>query len=311
MKFLKNTYVYLALFPLILGKTTQVFAQQDVQLSQYMFNTIAFNPAYAGSADLFNATALYRAQWTGFKGSPNTQVITANSPLKNKKLAMGGSLFNDDIGSAHSYGLSVDFAYRILFRNSQLAFGTKVGFEVFQGNFTEVIINDPNDQSFASNVNKFLPNVGFGAYYYGERFYVGLSAPKLVTNKIYDQLPGTISRGKQSISTYLTGGYVFYFNKWLAFKPSVLFKFVENAPASIDINANFLFIDRLWVGALYRPGVAWGVMLQVNITQRFRFGYSLDMSTQEIQSYNNGTHEFMLSYDFVPKKLKFTSPRYF
>ena len=173
-------------------------------------------------------------------------------------------------------------------------------------------IIDRNDPAFGQNVTgKFLPNVGFGVYYYGENFYVGLSTPKLISNTIYDEVPGTVSNGKQRVNTYLTAGYVFTLSSSVKFKPAVLFKFVKNAPGQVDINFNFLFVDRFWIGALYRPGAAWGVMLQFQITEQLRFGYSLDISTKELQTYNNGTHEFMLSYDFGYNRTKIKSPRYF
>ena len=294
----------------ILGKN--VLAQQDAQLSQYMFNSLSFNPAYAGSAEVFNVSALYRAQWVNFEGAPKTQVLTGNSPLRNKKLAVGGNIYSDAIGYSQTFGVYGDFAYRILFEKTQLSFGVKAGFDIFQSEYTRLKITDPGDPNFQQDVKgKFLPNVGFGAYYYSDKYYVGLSSPKLVTSSYTITDSGASSKNKQERTVYLTGGYVLHLSDFVVFKPAVLFKFVARAPAQIDLNANFLFVERFWIGLMYRPGAAWGGMLQFQITQKLRFGYSLDFATTDLQKYNSGTHEFMLSYDFNNFKKRITSPRYF
>ena len=289
-----------------------VNGQQDAQLSQYMFNSLAFNPAYAGSAEIFNASALYRAQWVNFEGAPETQVITANSPLKNKKLAVGGSIYNDAIGYSKTFGIYGDFAYRILFETTQLSFGVNAGFDIFQSRYTKLKVTDPNDPNFGQDIKgRFLPNVGFGMYYYSDKYYVGLSAPKLITSSYTKNENGSPTKNKQVITTYLTGGYVFHLSDIIVFKPAILFKFVSSAPAQIDLNANFLFVERFWIGLMYRPGAAWGGMMQFQASQKLRFGYSLDFATTDLQKYNSGTHEFMVSYDFSNFKKRITSPRYF
>ena len=297
---------------LFIGINKRASAQQDAQLSQYMFNTLAFNPAYAGSAELFSVSALYRAQWVNFEGAPRTQILTGNSPLRNKKLAVGGSIYNDAIGYSQTFGVYGDFAYRILFQKTQLSFGAKAGFDIFQSEYTKLNTTDPGDPKFEQDVKgKFLPNVGFGVYYYSDKYYVGLSSPKLVTSSYTKTDNGAASKNKQERTVYLTGGYVFHLSEFVVFKPAVLFKFVSRSPAQIDLNVNFLFVERFWIGIMYRPGAAWGGMMQFLITEKLRFGYSLDFATTDLQRYNSGTHEFMLSYDFNNFKKRITSPRYF
>lgn len=311
---MNNKYLFISLLIVMMsGKNiSSVFAQQDAQFSQYMFNTMAFNPGYAGSADLLNASILYRAQWVGFEGAPQTQTLTANTPLKNKSLAIGGNLYNDVIGPEQRFGFYGTFAYRILFRKSKLSFGVNAGFDVFQGKFSSLDLIDNNDEAFINDVKgKFMPNAGFGVYYYSKTFYVGLSSPKLIQNTIYEAVDGTPTNGKQLISYYFTAGYVFPINRDVMFKPAILFKFTKNAPAQLDVNLNFLFVEKFWVGLMYRPTSAWGLLLQYQINDQLRFGYSLDLSTYELQIYNNGTHEFMLSYDFGYNRTKIRSPRYF
>jgi type IX secretion system PorP/SprF family membrane protein len=315
MKMSRN-YIYRTLcflgFLIGLGYSSNLHAQQDAQFSQYMFNTMAFNPAYAGRAGLLNASLLYRAQWVGFEGAPQTQTLTANTPLKNKSLAIGGSLYNDVLGPEQRFGFYGAFAYRIIFPKSKLSFGVNAGFDVFQGKFTDLDIIDQNDQAFQENIKgKFMPNVGFGVYYFSDKYYVGLSSPKLIQNTIYEPVEGTPSNGKQLMSFYFTAGYVFKINRDVKFKPALLFKFTQNAPAQLDVNLNFLFIDKFWLGAMYRPNSAYGFLFEYQINDQLRFGYSLDISTYELSLYNNGTHEFMLSYDFGYNRTKIRSPRYF
>lgn len=307
-------HIAIAIFSFILSWSplSSLFGQQDAQFSQYMFNTLAFNPAYAGSAELLNASALFRAQWVGFEGAPETQTLTGHTALRNRSLAVGGQLFNDVLGPEQRFGFYGSFAYRILFRKSKLSFGTQVGFDVFQGKFTQLDIIDQNDQAFVADVKgKFMPNVGFGVFWYSKKYYVGLSAPKLIENTIYEAVDGTPVNGKQFISYYFTAGYVFTLNRDVKFKPALLFKFTKNAPAQLDVNLNFLFVERFWIGAMYRHDAAWGILLQYQINDQLRFGYSLDFSTYELQVYNNGTHEIMISYDFGYNRTKIRSPRYF
>lgn len=309
-----NKYTIICLLSLVfsLGSTSFVSAQQDAQFSQYMFNTMAFNPGYTGRADLLTVSALYRAQWVGFEGAPQTQTLTANTALKNRSLAVGGYLYNDVIGPEQRFGFYGTFAYRIIFPKSKLSFGLSAGFDIFQGRFSQLDLIDNNDQAFIADVKgKFMPNVGFGIFYFSKKFYVGLSTPKLIQNSIYEAVDGTPTNGKQLISYYFTAGYVFQINRDVKFKPAILFKFTQNAPAQLDVNLNFLFLDKFWIGAMYRYKAAWGVLLQYQINDQLRFGYSLDFSTYELQIYNNGTHEFMLSYDFGYNRTKIRSPRYF
>jgi type IX secretion system PorP/SprF family membrane protein len=313
---MSNNKIYRALY--LLGFVTSLLyattikAQQDAQFSQYMFNTMAFNPAYAGSAELLNASLLYRSQWVGFDGAPQTQTFTANTALKNRSLAVGGSIYNDVLGPEHRFGLYGDFAYRIIFPKSKLSFGLSAGFEIFNGNFTSLDIIDQNDLAFAQNVTgKFLPNAGFGVYYYSKKYYIGFSTPKLIQNTIYEAVDGTPTAGKQEINYYFTAGYVFTLNRDIKFKPAFLFKFTRNAPAQLDLNMNFLFIEKFWIGVMFRPNDAYGFLFQYQINDQLRFGYSIDISTYELAIYNNGTHEFMLSYDFGYNRTKIRSPRYF
>jgi type IX secretion system PorP/SprF family membrane protein len=286
-------------------------AQQDPMYSQYMFNTLAFNPGYAGSADVFTIMALSRHQWVGFEGAPATQTFTLHSPLRKQDLALGFSAINDKIGPARQTSAYADFAYRIRTgEGTRLAFGLKGGVNMYQtdlASLTSVEV-DPANVSIRSQL---LPNFGFGLYWHAQRYYVGLSVPKLLTNEIDAVEGAALVTATEARHYFLIAGYVFDLDRDLKFKPSIMFRTVEGAPLSLDINANFLLRERIWFGALYRLGNAFGVMGQYLINDQLRAGYAFDLTTTRIGAYNAGTHEIMLSYDLRFIKGRTISPRYF
>lgn len=288
-------------------------AQQDPMFAQYMFNTLSINPAYAGSQEALSIRAISRHQWTGFDGAPNTQTLTLHSPVWHESLCVGGSITRDEHGPVEQYNINVDLAYRIFFNNSKLSFGLKGGVNLFQGKFTELNPLDPDDVVFQSDVsNQAKPNFGFGMMYYSDRFYVGLSAPKLLNTEWFsvDSLENIITDGQRQ-HYFFTAGYVFDINNYIKFKPSVLVKAVQGAPISADITANFLFYEKFWVGAMYRYNDAAGLLLQYHITDAFTAGYVYEYSLTPLSNYNNGTHEIMLGYDIGKKGQGLRSPRYF
>ncbi|MCB9165242.1 MAG: type IX secretion system membrane protein PorP/SprF [Flavobacteriales bacterium] len=288
------------------------FAQQDPLFSQYMFNTLAFNPGYAGSADVFTVMALSRHQWVGFDGAPTTQTFLAHTPLKNESIALGLSAINDRIGPARQTSAYADFAYRIRTgTDTRLAFGLKGGVNMYQADLaslTRVVENDPANVNIQS---RMLPNFGFGLFWHAPRYYVGLSAPKLMENDLNDVSGGTVTPAKEARHYFLMAGYVMDISKDIKFKPSFLFRTVEGAPFSLDLNANFLLRERIWFGAMYRLGNSFGVMGQYQINDQLRAGYAFDLTTTAIGAYNAGTHEVMLSYDFRFLRGRTISPRYF
>ncbi len=286
-------------------------AQQDPLYSQYMFNTLAFNPAYAGSADVFTVMALSRHQWVGFEGAPATQTVLAHSPLKAENLALGFSAINDKIGPSHQTSAYGDFAYRVRTgTDTRLSFGLKGGVNIYQADLASLtsVEVDPAKVNVSSQL---LPNFGFGLYWHSPRYYLGASAPKLLENKL-DAVNGTVvTTTSEARHYFLIGGYVFDLSRDIKFKPSFMFRAVEGAPFSLDVNANFLLRERIWFGAMYRLGNAFGAMGQYQVNDQFRIGYAFDLTTTRIGAYNAGTHEIMLSYDFRFVKGRTISPRYF
>lgn len=284
-------------------------AQQDPMYSQYMFNTLAFNPAYAGSADCFTAMALGRQQWVGFKGAPSTQTLSLHSPLPGQKLSLGGTLIHDVAGPARQSSAFVDLAYRIRTgADTRLSFGLMGGINFFQADLASLSTVQTETQN-ANISGKVLPNFGFGLYWHSPRYYIGASAPKLLENTIGND--GRVVTNKEFRHYFLMGGYVVDISQDLKFKPSFLLRAVEGAPLSLDLNASFLLRERVWFGAMYRIGNGLGVMAQYQFNDQLRAGYAFDLTTTRIGAYNAGTHEIMLSYDFRFNKGRTISPRYF
>jgi type IX secretion system PorP/SprF family membrane protein len=286
-------------------------AQQDPLYSQYMFNTLAFNPAYAGSANVFTTMLLSRHQWVGFEGAPTTQTLSAHSPLPLEAMAMGGNIIHDRTGPATQTGAFVDLAYRIRTgADTKLSFGLKGGANVYQADVASLLTVDP-DPASKSISGRLMPNFGFGLYWHGPRYYVGLSAPKLLANDLADATSGTVVVSREARHYFLMGGYVMDLGEDLKFKPSFMMRAVEGAPLSMDLNANFLLRERIWLGVMYRLGTAFGVMAQFQLTDQFRAGYAFDATTTRIGAYNAGTHELMIGFDLNFSKGRTISPRYF
>ena len=286
-------------------------AQQDPLFSQYMFNMLAVNPAYAGSADVFTVMALSRHQWVGFAGAPSTQTVLAHTPLKKQNMALGFSVLNDKIGPTRQTGVYGDYAYRIRTgASTRLAFGLKGGINVYQADLAALTSVDPDN----ANVNvkgQAMPNFGFGMFWQSDRYYAGISVPKLLENSIDVVDQAGLVTDPEVRHYFLTGGYVMDLDRAVKFKPSFLLRMVNGAPLSLDVNANFLLRERIWLGAMYRVGNAFGVLGQYQVNDQFRVGYAFDLTTTKLGAYNAGTHEIMLNYDLRFFTGRTVSPRFF
>ncbi len=291
-------------------------AQHEPMFTQYMFNETFINPAYAGSHEGPAITGLYRDQWVGIPGSPKTQTVSFHSPVMKKKLGLGLSMMNESIGVSDQFMLNVDFAYRILMPNSVLSFGAKGGFVNDQENLTKVETTVGGDNQFSADIKKyFMPNAGFGIYYYyKKKFYAGFSIPRLLENKIDPSQSHSVDvnvGNPQIWHYYFATGYVCQMAQNVKFKPSIMVKAVANAPVEIDGNVNFLFNEFLWLGAAYRTGDAVAAMIGFQISKQLRVSYSYDYSISNLQRYNSGSHEISFGYDFNSLKHRVVSPRYF
>jgi type IX secretion system PorP/SprF family membrane protein len=295
-----------------------VEAQQDAMYTHYAYNTLAVNPAYAGSRDALTITGLHRSQWVGFDGAPVTQTLTLHSPFMNDKIGLGMSVVNDKIGPMNVTSFYADFAYRIKVSDKgRLSLGLKGGANLVQGNLSSLELEDQNDVTFSQNIqSSFLPNFGFGAYYTNEKFYVGISTPKLLENDFKNNINTSTSQlSKEERHYFLIAGAVFNIKDGgkIKFRPTTFIKVTEAAPIQGDVSGMFIFQDKFEVGAMYRTGDAAGILLGYNFTPQMRFGYAYDFSfTNRTLTYNGGSHEVMLRYDFIyADKGRIRSPRYF
>jgi len=286
-------------------------AQQDPIYTQYMFNTLAYNPAYAGSRDVLSLMALSRHQWVGFEGAPSTQTFTAHSPVGNN-VGLGFTLLHDKLDPIKQTGVYFDYAYRLKINsNSRLSLGIKGGFNFYKNDLSTLSTADDPALN-GTDYSKFLPNFGFGIYYYTNTFYLGASIPKLLENKLNnDEIEISGESGKETRHYFLTSGFVTNLGPEIKLKPSILARFNQAAPVSMDINLNFLFKEKLWFGGFYRINNSLGAIVQYQINQQFKIGYGYDMTTNELSNYNSGTHEIMLLYEFNFIKEKIQHPRHF
>jgi type IX secretion system PorP/SprF family membrane protein len=295
---------------LILSSSLISFGQRDPMYTQYIFNMQTINPAYAGTWQSLGFIALSRIQWVSIKDAPRTQTFSVQTPFKTEKVGLGFNIVHDKIGMEDRLLVNFDYSYRLsLSAASSLRFGIKGGFTNYSnplGLYTTYTPGDPNFQGYIDN--KFMPNVGVGAFLYSNRYYLGLSVPKLVEAR-FKNTEDEYTTLSELREMYLSGGLVFDLSTNIKFKPTFLFKYAQHSPMQYDLSANFLFSEKLWLGAMYRSGDAIGVIAQWIVQNRFRIGYSADFSTTQISRYSGGIHEIMVSYEIDWKK--FISPRYF
>jgi type IX secretion system PorP/SprF family membrane protein len=292
-----------------------VKAQIEPVFTQYMYNETFINPAYVGSHDDISATLLYRKQWVGIDGAPETQTFSIHAPIDDRRLGVGFSVINETIGVSHEQGFYGSFAYRILYPHSALAFGVTGGFVNDEELYTQLQIITQGDHQFTNDVTKmFMPNAGFGMYYYSDRFYAGLSIPRLLENNIVPSEVGYVVTNMGDLKIwhyYLTSGYVLDLNDELKLEPTIMAQVVENAPVQLDVDANLLFSEFLWVGAGYRTGDAVSALIGLQLSKQLRIGFSYDYTLTDLQKYNTGTYEFTLRYDVNYHKNSINSTRYF
>lgn len=287
-------------------------AQQDAQFTQYMYNTISINPAYAGSRGVLSVFGLYRTQWVGLDGAPETSSFSVNSPINNSNLGIGVSVVNDKIGPTNENTFSADLSYTIqTSADFKLSFGIKGTANLFNLDVNKLNMENQGDSQFQNLNNKFSPNVGAGVYWHSDKAYIGLSIPNFIETNRYND--NDIAIFKDKINYYLIAGYVFDLDKYqyIKFKPALLTKMVEGAPLQVDVSANFMFADKFVVGVAYRWSAALSAMVGFQISDGLYLGYGYDHETTSLRHYNSGSHEIFLRYEFLKNYGKITTPRFF
>ena len=305
-----KTRIITALLALV--SFTSAHAQQDPQYTNYMYNTININPAYAGSRGALSIFGLHRSQWVGLEGAPTTNSLSVNTPIADSKVGLGVSFVNDALGVMDENTLSVDFSYTLDLNNrgSKLSFGLKGSANLLNVAYSDLNKYNPNDPQILNDVsNEFTPNIGAGIYWHTEKSYVGFSVPSFLESTRYDNY--IQSTMQQKMHYYLMGGHVFEINPMLKFKPAFLLKAVEGAPLQADVTANFLINEKFTIGAAYRWDAAWSALVGFQVTDGMFIGYSYDSDIQALRNYNNGSHEVFLRFELFNKYRRVNSPRFF
>lgn len=315
---IKNKFLFLLGFFLLIGGT--IFAQQDAQYTQYMYNTMSVNPAYAGSRGQLSILGLYRSQWVGLEGAPKTQTFNIQSPIRNSRLGYGVSIVNDEIGDGVVQETYFDavLSYTIdVSAEGKLSFGLKAGGNLLNLDFNRLRNFDAEPISSDNIENRFSPNFGVGLYYHSNRFYAGLSAPNLLQTEFFDNSQqdanGVQFLSKERINFYFITGYVFDLNGNLKFKPALLTKVVGGAPLQVDLSANFMFNEKFTFGAAYRWDAAVSAMAGFQISDQFMLGLAYDRETTDLggTQFNDGSFEILLRFELVRSFQRLVSPRFF
>jgi len=303
--------ILMLLFIATLGNVNETFAQQDSQYTNYMYNTINVNPAYAGSRGVMSIFGMHRTQWVGLDGAPVTNVASINTPINNSKFGMGISFVNDRIGPSDENAISADISYTIQTSETyKLSFGVKGTANLLNVDYTKLKIYDLTDPQFQNNIdNKFSPNIGAGIYFHSDKLYAGLSVPNFLETEHFDD--NVAATAKERMHYYLIGGYVFDLSDNIKFKPAFLTKLVTGAPLQLDLTANFMFNEKFVLGAAWRWDAAVSGLAGFQVNENWMIGYAYDAETTKLANYNSGSHEIFLRYEFKGKTEKVVSPRFF
>lgn len=292
----------------ILG-TEIASAQQDPQYTQYMYNMNVVNPAYAGSKEGLSLTALYRKQWSGLDGAPETFTFSAHAPFGDK-VGLGLSAIKDELGPISETNVYADFSYTLdLGATTKIALGIKAGATFHDVGLTDLELQDPNDPFFSQDINNTYPNVGAGAFLYGDNFYIGLSVPNLLSSVHLDE--NGLKYGSETNHYFATAGYVFQVSENVKIKPSVMVKSAFDAPVSYDGNLNALFFEKFEIGASYRVDDSFSGLVGFQVTENIRIGYAYDHITSDLDAVANASHEVIVTFDLFFNKRTMRSPRYF
>lgn len=293
-------YIYLkisVLLVVVLAGPLTLKAQQDPVYTQYIYNMLSINPAYAGTQNFLHLNTLTRLQWVGMDGAPKTFSLGVHTPVENRKIGLGLTVVSDEVGPVNNTHITLNYAYRItVFENMTLSMGIKGGITSYRADINDLTVIDENDPNFISDEKKIMPNLGIGFYLYGEKYFVGFSIPKLLETSIDEEYASTFKDLQRHY--YIVAGYNMQLATNWTFKPTLYTRMVSGAPSSNDITLQFIYDKRFGFGAMYRVGDALGAFIDVEINNQLTMGYGYDFSTNSLLGMNSGTHELMISYEF-------------
>lgn len=315
---MKNIFSIFCCFVFLIVSMTTASAQQDPQYTQYIYNTVAINPAYAGNRGVTSIVGLHRSQWVGLEGAPRTQSLSIHSPVGEGKVGLGLSIVNDALGPSQETYIGADFSYTVeTGQEGRLSFGLKAGGHILDVDFTKLNIFDLTDPRFSQNIdNKFSPIIGTGVYYHTDKFYLGLSAPNLIQTNHFDESNnsnGTSFIAEERINYYAIMGYTFDLSDRLKFKPSTLVKLVAGAPLQVDLTANFLILEKLHLGAAYRWSAALSGLVGFQVSDSMLIGLAYDRESTDLGNtvYNDGSFEVFLRFELFNEYDRMLTPRFF
>lgn len=314
---MKKVYVTVLVLLALGFYTNTSFAQQDAQYTQYMYNPLSVNPAYAGTRDVFSLVGLYRSQWVGLDGAPKTINFSMHSPV-GKRVGLGLNVTRDEIFIANETYIDIDFSYILdVSERGRLSLGLKGGghlLDIDSNRLNNGPFNQGDSESQINIDNRFSPQVGAGAYYFTEKFYFGFSVPNILETEHFDESNNSnnsSATAKERVNYYLMSGYVFDVTENLKFKPAGLVKLVQGAPLQVDVSANFLIYDKLTLGAAYRWSAALSGLVGFQLTDQIMLGFAYDRETTDLQQYNDGSYEFFLRYELFKRNKSLKNPRFF
>ena len=282
-------------------------AQQYPVFSQYYFNELVINPAYAGSHVQFSATAMYRNQWINFPGSPKTFHLTTHTSLIKNKVGVGLMINHDEIGSYKNEHIYANYAYKLHFQEATLSMGLQAGINLLGADYSKLDLQHPNgvDASFYNILNEVKPNFGTGVYFSKRNYFLGFSVPFILNNAVATSVGELVGGIKEARYYFLRGGAILPLDREQKFKinPSTLIRAQEGQPMSFDLNNSFIFYDVFSVGWSYRLGDSFITFVDLKLSDKIHFGYSYDLTSSSIRGFSNGTHEFMINYRTIIRKL--------
>ncbi len=302
--------------------TVVLGAQQEAQYTQFMFNKLAFNPAYAGNAGFPCFSVLHRSQWVGLEGAPVSQVLNFHTPLKNEPVGIGMTILHDRVGPASKWSYQLKYSYRIPVANGKLSIGLQGTLKRYRVDFSATNAIQQGDVLLLDDpASKIFPNFGVGFYYQNNKFFLGASLPNILGADLSfsKETEYRTDFSQETPHFYFMGGLILNSESIAKFKPSILVKYTQHAPVTIDLNTMVILYDKFWIGASYRMGGDLGAsigesidaIIQIQLSRSLRAGFAYDFSLSKLRDYNSGTYEFMLDYCIKKNDQVLTNPRFF
>lgn len=287
---------------------TEVSAQQRAQYTQYMFNGLILNPAFAGTEEALSLTFLNRSQWISIDGAPVTQTFSGHTLFKNKHLGLGLSVINDKIGVHKNQNLWSSLSYHLkVSRDAYLSMGLQGGLSIRKSDYTTIAGGTIDPRLSHSNFSHTYFNLGMGIYYRSPKLHVGISAPEIIPETF--SVSDTVTITWQKAQYFLFARYRIALNSNLDLEPSLLIKYQNGLPLSYDLNACFVIKKALTLGLSYRKQESIDFLLKAQLTAQLQVGYAYDYGMGEVSSISSGSHELMVNYLFKYTRNEIASPR--